>query len=346
MIHFNELYVTDDGKKLVIDAAIDDMPEYDNFYINSIKVDIGSNCRYGGKSVEAVEVYKPGVRIVGDLNNDGVLGEDDVAVWTTLLNIGNKKVYTRDDGTHYYKVTVEDEDTGDNIVIDADIDNDIYAVYRSISLRVPTIAWSGDTFLVKLLDFIWENIGDASFPNAGSTPGDLTGNDEVNIEDVNAFINGYILAFHDGLIVDPITVGKKSRHVHLCLGWDDGLSGIVTKDFTKTMFIVTATATADTEDIVELECGQDVSEIVGVAYNTKPLYDAAMKYAANYGNTCDTRDANSFIDFLMRYYGFLFALKCGDLCQAQYYWSNYLTNSESMSGSLTTGGCGCHGTYG
>lgn len=346
MIHFNELYVTEDGKHLVIDAAIDDMPEYDNFYIDSIKVDTGANCQQGGQSEHAVDVYFPKTRIVGDIDGNGIINEVEVEAWQMMLDLCGlgKKIYTRSDGTHYYKAKVYNEETEEDETVEIEIKPATYNLYQAILAHSPS-EFAGDTLLGHLISYIWETIGDAAFPGKGATPGDINNDGEVNVSDVTAFID-YILRVGDAQTDTPVSVTIKERHVRLCLGWGDGLSALVDKDFSKTMFIVTVTASSGTEEIVELECGQDITQIVGVAYNTKLLYDSAMKYAANYGSTCESRDADAFIDFLMRYYGFLFALKCGDLCQAQYYWSNYLTDTESVKGSLTSGGCGCHGTYG
>lgn len=353
MIHFNELYVTEDGKHLVIDAAIDDMPEYDNFYIDSIKVDVGENCQQGGQSEHAVDVYTPKTRVVGDLDGDGELDSEEALIWSMLFDIcDGRTVYLGSDGRHYYNKSVYNDVTDEYELKSVQLSDLAYSIYRTIVSLPVEHDWFGHTqadgsatYFDQFLSYIWEIVGDSAFPNKGTTIGDLTNDGEVNITDINAFID-YVISVGRDHTKPPITATIKERQVRLCLGWNDGLSALVGKDFSKTMFIVTATATSGTDEIVELECGQDITQIVGVAYSTKLLYDSAMKYAANYGNTCESRDATAFIDFLMRYYGFMFALKCGDLCQAQYYWSNYLTDTESVKGSLTSGGCGCHGTYG
>jgi len=44
MIKFNELYITDDGKHLVVDVQIEDLPVYEYCFIDDVKVSISSDC--------------------------------------------------------------------------------------------------------------------------------------------------------------------------------------------------------------------------------------------------------------------------------------------------------------
>jgi hypothetical protein len=84
-----------------------------------------------------------------------------------------------------------------------------------------------------------------------------------------------------------------------------------------------------------------------VAYNDKKLYDTAVNLADSYGDSCDNNDSREFMDFILRYYAFQSALKCGDIDQACYYWNNYLKGSSIRSsyGRNAGGGCGCHGSH-
>lgn len=104
----------------------------------------------------------------------------------------------------------------------------------------------------------------------------------------------------------------------------------------------------DTEAIAKLssescDCGWDVNVIQGLAYNDKKLYDNALSLAGSYGDSCDNNDASKFIDFILRYYAFQYAVKCGDIEQACYYWNNYLRNNTGGGSMPRGGGCGCHG---
>lgn len=200
MLHFNELYITEDNKCLVIDVEIDDVPEYDSCYIESIEISSGWDCTEEGNFGAFVQAYS-------------------------------------------------DED-------------------------------------------------------------------------------------------------EHRRHVRMMLKKaDEPIAALVTEERNNPLegiILVRASASCDVETLVNTECGCESNEIAGAAYNAKPLYDNAVKYANNYGNTCATNDMSDFVDWLLRYYGFQFALKCGDLCQAQYYFANYL-NGTAPSGTRSSNPCGCHG---
>lgn len=198
MLHFNELYITEDNKCLVIDVEVDDYSVYDSCYIDTIDFSLGAGC------------------------DDGTLG-DFVSVYS-------------DDGEHE-----------------------------------------------KHKRFVLETTDESVVQMFGDTPKSF-----------------------DGLV------------------------------------FVKVTAMCDTETLVKTECGCESNEICGIAYNGKPIYDNAVKYADSYGASCSNNDMTAFLDWLLRYYGFLFALKNGDLCQAKYYWNNYLKGSASVARSSNP--CGCHGT--
>lgn len=58
MIHFNELYITEDGKNLVIDAEIDDFPAYKDCYLERITVDTTKHCEEPGLFKEPLVVWE------------------------------------------------------------------------------------------------------------------------------------------------------------------------------------------------------------------------------------------------------------------------------------------------
>lgn len=82
MLHFNELYITEDGKNLVIDAEVDNLDIYNDCFISQVTVQIiGYNkaedkCIYS-KTVEAQSC----THFVGDIRNDGMLDEKDIEIW-------------------------------------------------------------------------------------------------------------------------------------------------------------------------------------------------------------------------------------------------------------------------
>lgn len=196
--------------------------------------------------------------------------------------------------------------------------------------------------LAYIVDTLGENILMGKIPRF---PGDINGDGDVNIQDIQYFFD-YLLKVVAGTY--GILFKSNVRHFRKCYSVND-LIPLVEKgtDLSSKLFIVTVTAACygDTTAIAEADCGSDIKEITGVAYNGKPLYDAAVSAASSYGDTCDTKDAAAFEDFVLRYYGFLFALKCGDLCKAQYYWENYLNVGKTRCKRAYTKPCGCHGLY-
>ena len=107
----------------------------------------------------------------------------------------------------------------------------------------------------------------------------------------------------------------RQRRVHLCLPSLDHYLDFVTGDLSKHLFLVTVEAGVDSTDInfTECDCGWDNRVTNGFIYDTKKLYDNAVNMARSYGDTCDTNDASQFMDFILRYYAFIFAIKCGDI---------------------------------
>ena len=195
-----------------------------------------------------------------------------------------------------------------------------------------------------LLSYILDLLGDTAFPNAGTAPGDLNNDNEVNIGDVNEFVD-YVLKCNSGER-EPLYSHTGLKHIQLCLSASDLSPLVLPKESLDKLFVVRveATCSGDMSAVAELGCRWDEDSITGLAYNSKPLYDAAIKYANAYGDSCDNNDASAFVDFLMRYYGFVFALKCGDICQAKYYWDNYL-NGGVTGKTRSFKPCGCHGRY-
>ena len=164
---------------------------------------------------------------------------------------------------------------------------------------------------------------------------DADGNGEINIHDINTVL-GYVGAN------EYVYAKEKLRHVRKCIPVAD-LPGK-----NKSLFIVRAEATYDdgqtASTLSQLDCDWDNSVIHGAAYDKQAVYDAAVRHAATYGNTCSNNDATAFADFILRYYSFLLALKCGDIKQACMYYNNYLL-SNAVKGGTSSNGCGCHGTY-
>ena len=58
MIEFNDIKVSPDGKKLIIDAQVKDVPYYDNVYIDTIFIDTQDSYVENGPSSEPIYIYE------------------------------------------------------------------------------------------------------------------------------------------------------------------------------------------------------------------------------------------------------------------------------------------------
>lgn len=353
MIHFNELYITEDGKHLVIDAEIDDISVYDSCYIDKITVDVGENCEFGGNSNNALVLFEDYNSIPGDQDNDGKITKKDWWFWYRLAELANNPngLKQRENGSYYYEGQPIDDEYNLLEIYDAEIDvpKKMVTLLNKVHDNYPDMGnWDQQPtrrkiWLGYLLSYISDILG-SSF-NTSDIPGDIDGDGEVTISDVNAFV-AYLWNASEGT-VDTYVRGKKVKHFRKCFDVNDLVPLVeVNSNLSSKLFIVTVHAGCygDTTELMKAECGYDIPEITGVAYNGKPLYDGAVNAAASYGNTCDNNDARTFMDYVLRYYGFLFALKIGDLCQAQYYWQNFLNRGgSSMVNRNYQRKCGCHG---
>lgn len=349
MIHFNELYVTEDGKNLVIDAEIDDIAAFDQCVIDSISVNIGKNCTAPAR--DAVTVYDKPSYVVGDLDNDGRVLAHDRELWTTLDDLWHYEL--KQDGEEYYYEKPVENEYGDNVLTRFVVDSTLVDLMHYIVRKFEPLLGNGLTTGINgftaghLLAYAVNQLGgfalDGSVP---ALPGNINGDNEVSIGDLNAFYD-YIMDVVDNGRT-PRTNSHGQRHVRLCLDSTDLAPLVEDKDLSEHLFIVNvhAAVLGGYSEIAKIECGFICTDrsITGVAYNGKPLYDSAVQHANAYGNTCATNDMSQFVDWLLRYYGFLFALKAGDLCTAQRYWSEYLRGG-APSGFRSSNPCGCHGVY-
>lgn len=78
MIHYNNLYITEDSKYLVIDVAIDEDSTYDNVYLYRIAIDTQDTYITNGPSDNAKiifldegDVEKPSMNGIGEVKNSG-----------------------------------------------------------------------------------------------------------------------------------------------------------------------------------------------------------------------------------------------------------------------------------
>lgn len=325
MIHFNELYITEDNKKLIIDVEVDDDPMFEDCYLDSIQIAAGSNCPSPfSKSVTAwtaVEAF--------DINGDGKLTEEDIEVINHLLHISTAPAITNEDektdfpiigndGEYYYKI--QDDQADEQHYIKNYISKYIYdlciSIYNKYILNTDNLFVFGvcqfitESYDAQIYDYIRKKLD--IVPSVLGVSGDINGDGEVNVGDINALIDFLLSVIDDDV---PIKLKRK----RLCLSFNDEVMVALTGEAKKPLnglFAVEITTTCDIETLVNTDCGCIENNVRGIAYNPKPLYDNAVRYAQSYGDTCATNDQSQFIDWILRYYAFKFAVDNGDICQA------------------------------
>jgi hypothetical protein len=331
MIQFNELYITEDGKNLVIDVSIEDLPVYNNFYISDISLTLLDKC---DEAKPTTVVYTGGTGLTYvDMDGSGYIDYKDKQLIDWMFSILRKFKPT---GTQLSKYDVNHDGFIDLL--------DIQEINDYLLGLIP---------VKPEYDFV-----------SPST----TGNPEVGIAEMNAIIQAILdIAKQSGLDNDTLEKFKSTmsrykdlissnaerqvsdpmkRRVRLCLPSIEKPLDFIDDAMSNHLFLVTVTADSfgDTSSLASMGCGWDEKVIRGLAYDDKMLYETAVSHASSYGDSCDNNDASSFVDFILRYYAFIFAIRCGDIDKACYYWNTYLKNGGKQQ-MHAGGGCGCHGPH-
>jgi len=134
MVHFNELRITDDGKYLIIDAAIDDLDWFANNYITSVAIDVGENYSAAGPSSDAKVI-----EVAADSSTVNIIANGDV---------GCSKVYAQ----------TEDEECISECCI-----GEVYQRKIHLELKATDLGFD----LLSHIYFVYVNVGGTPSP---STP--------------------------------------------------------------------------------------------------------------------------------------------------------------------------------
>lgn len=335
MVHFNELYVTEDGKNLVIDAEIDDFPVYKGAYIEKITVNTAANYCAGNNDA-AVTVYSGGDSVLYvDINDDAVIDEADMFIIDWL-----NKILSRKTTNPSYDVNMDDKvnladvsavlsvilgtNRDESIMQRTDINKDTETNIQDVKIILNAILGDRSWFEANLPEDVYRKIFGQDFDDGSHEDGwyDIWRNKE-----------------RTGVF------GEGSRHVRRCLDKNDLVLTLKGSSINDNLFIVTVTANinGNAEELAELGCGWDNGTIYGYAYNGYPLYRSFLDMAGQYGNTCDNSSASAMTDYILNYYAFDFALRMGDWCNALHYWEELLS-SNTGAGVVSGRGCGCRGT--
>lgn len=361
MVHFNELYITDDGKNLVIDAEIDNLSMYRDCYIEKIEVDVADSCDgvglFNGNQVTVFDFNRK-VRVIGDLDGDGVVTKADVDVWNTLRALVNKKLYPEnetdepdifqgDDGKYYYYYGTSSTQVKAISERELALYKEIAATYED---PIPISAHPGNMG-GKLLGYIGSMIDDYMFAKmfgherVNDNIYDLNDDNEAGIADINTFLS--FMEFIMSSANQEVIIDDRGWHVHKCLDLQTLFAGLKTSPQER-LYIVQVTVkpsfTAENaKALAEMGCGGwDNSVIQGYAFYGLPVYNNFLSLADSTGTDCESSLA-PLADFALRYNAFDFALRMGDWCQAWYYLSNYLLNHNVGPKAGYNKGCGCHG---
>ena len=344
MIHFNDLSISDDGKHLNIDVEIDDMSAFDMCYIDSIKVIPVEDCdNYCNTKGTVVYTGSTGLTYV-DMDGDGQVSKQDIALIDKIQDL----IVNGQDGNDESKYDIN----GDGIVDLRDykcIVDVILGKKDDLEFYPKTVDVTGDgeKNIADLNDFNNYMISKLNKDNYSQDDWDLL----ENTEDDEGIVHSSKLSDYQSFLRDNNVVKKESdppkQHISLCLTPFEVFlqKG---KTFTENLFVVEVTARCDgnAAEIAQLGCGWDNNTIKGLVYYDKNLYDEALNLANSYSDDCDNNDSSRFVDFILRYYAFMFAVKSGNVKQACYYWNNYLRNYNSkIKSTFHRGGCGCHGAH-
>lgn len=95
------------------------------------------------------------------------------------------------------------------------------------------------------------------------------------------------------------------------------------------------------EGIPELNtpCGMDNKYSVAIAVNLRPIYNMAMGYIKELGDTCTI--PKRFIDMILRLKAFELSIKTGNFTTAINQWDKLFKNKRVVPSSK----CGCNGIY-
>lgn len=326
MIQFNELYITEDGKNLVIDVSIEDLPVYNNFYISDISLTLLDKC---DEAKPTVSVYTGGTGFTYvDMDGSGYIDYKDKQLIDWMFNTLRKFNYTEDDLSKY--------DVNHDGFVDID---DVRIVNDSINGLIPKQQSfdvnKDEEFNIAdvnaVIRFIQDNIEHSG----------LTFAEQSKLNDAISRYKELISSNAERQVSDPM-----KRRVRLCLPSLENPLDFIDDAMSNHLFLVTVTADSfgDTSSLASMGCGWDEKVIRGLAYDDKMLYETAVSHASSYGDNCSNNDASSFVDFILRYYAFIFAIRCGDIDKACYYWNTYLKNGGKQQ-MHAGGGCGCHGPH-
>lgn len=84
-------------------------------------------------------------------------------------------------------------------------------------------------------------------------------------------------------------------------------------------------------------CGMDNEVTLGLAYNLEAIYKQGMCYFKSFAESCST--PTGFIDFILRYYALLLAIKVHNYTVANTFWNKFLNKTISVTSN--TKSCGC-----
>lgn len=349
MLHFNELYITEDKQHLVIDVEIDDLPIYDDCYLEKITVDVADSCDGDGLFTDPKYEWKFKPEVPGDTNGDGIFNENDLIFWKEMLEftfIPRKNVRERitEEGNieYYYKkngeeflVTKQMIDLYDYVVANYEDPNGSNDDVNEFGAGLRLLTYIGEFFTN-------EGIYKAFFGREYDPqykPYDFNQDSECSLGDINMFINRILFFIQNPPDYEKLYINKE-RHKRLCLD----ILKLGVDDLSKHMFIVRAEATGgDQAKIASLGCTFDQCVIEDATFYSQLLYSRFMDMAAGYAQDCKS-NMDNIVDYIMRYYAFDFAMRNGDWCSAWQYLQSLNGGGNTMNYVIGKP-CGCHGPY-
>lgn len=267
MVQFNELRITPDGKKLIIDVSVKDSEYYTNVYLDKILIDNQDSFLESGPSSSAIifPIIQDGHKLVEVANSD--------------FNPETETSYTYngtlEEGVYYdfSKVTIADTFLGTDIALNF-IGQDYNFEYNSKDLKGRTFIFNGSDLDERPLKIK--------------------------------------------------TIRMEINYTELLYNLNQDLLFVYVK--------IKGTPSVDTP------CGMDNITTLGVVSNFYPLYQHAFNYIKELNDTCSI--PKNFINYILQYKAFEFAIKTGHYTEAIKYWKKFFMGIKD---SVITSNCGCYG---
>lgn len=323
MVTFQELRITPDGQKLIIDVSVKNASYYKDVYLGRIDIDTQDTFINTGfpsskalkidlsekapskKSTFGKEIYKKLASVIPIEKNtkdiditfklyciESFVNSSDTAT-LTLLDNDNKVLgnIAMDLSTINNNIILKAHINNINIYVDSD--NNIRGQITIHNLSSSTTISDLITYLSSYEDEEWSMSVD--------------------------------VIYNSSLIIYP-----KSKRLEL--------DKTLIPNISKNLFFVYVMTSPDSIPAADTPCGEDNVYTMGVTSYLYPIYKKALNYVKDLEQSCLI--PKNFINYILQYKAFKLAIKIGQYTEAIKYWKKFFMNIKE---SVIPSNCGCHG---